>query len=525
MNFDKFSFSLGNNKERLMQFLKELKRDQEYIAVEGLMNLEEIKEEDKKDEEEFNKPNDPSLGNLESNMKDKVDESEQKSESNLPYRLITDEGKYDDEEASYSKWSESNKKESNSEKKMSKKVEESESINNGSDLSISSKDPNKSKIKAQFNDLINKSGSENNNLCKEICQETNINIESQDYTTSDKSFFGYYNFNNFFNFFILIYERLKMMKSVTHNIHCYNFLKQVITLNLANIIDNEVYEDIISCLLHNFSGIYMNFEKILSNLVKEIPNQDVDKYVISLNKSLFYNQPNQSKQDFQTYPRNINHENLLMIQTCHMLSYLTLKTKANNKQSQIQSYINNNNLINDHILKFEFRADEKIFVIHKIKSVYDQGFKQSSTKKSLLNFIGRYNNQFNKGVHLDIGKISRVSDEMRNCQINFGKQINDDRDIVEEGSSRKIMQEMEIKDSIDVFNLKEKLGKEVFIRNEIQYDFDSKYNEFNISESGKEDKMFAYKANKDDSDAKQKVMLKKTIKFRNSLSKLLNNQA
>ena len=171
------------------------------------------------------------------------------------------------------------------------------------------------------------------------------------------------------------------MKSLTKNVQCYNFLKQIITLSIANIIETEVYEDIVSCLLHNFSGIYMNFEKILSNLVKEIPNQDVDKYVISLNKSLFYEDPQQNLNEnsgFNTYPKNPNQENILFTKTCHKLNCLTLKSKSNNKQSQIQSYINNNNLVNDHILKFEFRIDEKILVIHKIKSLYQKSdFKQS----------------------------------------------------------------------------------------------------------------------------------------------------
>jgi len=203
-----------------------------------------------------------------------------------------------------------------------------------------------------------------------------------------RTFFGYYNFYHFFNYFVILYERLKFMKSLTDKNNGYQFMKKLFFLKLTNTIDSDLFEDICSCLLSEFNGVFLNLDKILSNIIKEIPLHEIDQFVLESNTHLFYkdlkkNNPNILNKDkhllykkTSTLLKDQNQEMLLFLKTCHKLNSLTIKSKSNCKQSQIQSYINNNNLVNDHILKFEFRPRENMFVIHKIKSIFKQSQKQ-----------------------------------------------------------------------------------------------------------------------------------------------------
>jgi hypothetical protein len=202
---------------------------------------------------------------------------------------------------------------------------------------------------------------------------------------TSRSFFGYYNFYNFFNHFVILYERLKFMKSLTNQNEGYTFMKKVLLLKLTNTIDSELFEDICSCLLSEYNGVFLNLDKILSNIIKEVPIHEIDQFVLESNTHLFYKDLRKSDSyifDREVFPRTrtcANDDNqtmLLFLRTCHKLNSLTVKSKSNCKQSQIQSYINNNNLVNDHILKFEFRPNDKMFVIHKVKSIFKQSQKQ-----------------------------------------------------------------------------------------------------------------------------------------------------
>ena len=248
---------------------------------------------------------------------------------------------------------------------------------------------------------MNKSSSELT-FWKEFCQETSVKFsDSQKMNNEEsRSFFGYYNFHNFFNHFVILYERLKLIKSLTDRHGAFHFMKQVMVLNFANVISTELFEDVIGSLLSEYNGVFLNLEKILANIVKELPSHEIDRFVTGVNQGLFGINKQFYKKNLNTfenisenlpalllknklanlsYPNKHNEEEWLFLKTCHKLSILTYKSKANCKQSQIQSYINNNNLVNDHLLKFEFRIKEQVFVIHKIKSFYKQQPKQVSS--------------------------------------------------------------------------------------------------------------------------------------------------
>lgn len=222
----------------------------------------------------------------------------------------------------------------------------------------------------------NKSDTQNNENKQSVepANETTVDV-GQTSECVRKSFFGYYNFYNFFSNFVIFYERLKFMKSLTDKRGGFHFMKQLLFLKLTGVLDSELFEDILGCLLSGQNGVFLNLERILSYVVKEVPGHEFDQFVLELNSDLF----RQSREAAPKTPTQSENEELrLFLKTCRKLSQLTVKSKSNCKQSQIQSYINNNNIVNDHVLRFEFQLDEQMFVVHKIKSVFRQFHKQVS---------------------------------------------------------------------------------------------------------------------------------------------------
>lgn len=185
-----------------------------------------------------------------------------------------------------------------------------------------------------------------------------------------RSFFGYYNFFNFFSNFVVFYERLKFMKSLTDKGNGFHFMKQVLFLRLTHSIDLELFEDLLGCLLSGYNGVFLNLERILSHLVKELPSHEIDQYVLELNAHLFQRQPPSGEASTRSrLEPGENQNQRLFLKTCRQLSQMAGKSKSNPKQAQLQSYIGSSGAVNDHVLRFEFRADESMFVVHKVQSV------------------------------------------------------------------------------------------------------------------------------------------------------------
>jgi hypothetical protein len=357
--------------------MKELVLKDEYLAINSLTHQDnkffKIIEKHKKSE-------------FEQNETSKIEVEHQVQETKT-HRKSSDFQNKIEEEESISKWSQSQKKLSLSEMKKSEKDFKENKSNQiledakESEIGSNPKPPITtfpSKITNHKIDL---------EIPKEIRQETNVDL-GKGPAYNSRSFFGYYNFHNFFNHFIILYERLKFIKTLTKRQGAYCFIKQVIFLYLTSVIDSEFFEDILSCLLSEYTGVFLNLDKIFSNIIKEIPTHEIDQFVININQNLFRKkekseemthtpEPQEPKngsllEEERIYPKTQNEEEWLFLKTCHKLSLLTFKSKANCKQSQIQSYINNNNLVNDHLLKFEFLLKDQKFIIHKIKSFYNQ---------------------------------------------------------------------------------------------------------------------------------------------------------
>jgi hypothetical protein len=339
-----------NNSDKIIQFVTELVQNKEYLAIDSFYSKsKKFFEIGKKKQQEFTQK--------ESNEELKLTQDKPVSDHKIQIEEI---------EMSDSK---------------NEKSQENIPIEEENNSKSDKKSKNEEELNQQFEEAVNRSTTEVN-FWKNYCKETKIKLEN-DIDCSNRSFFGYYNFHNFFNHFIILYERLKFMKSLTDRHSVFPFMKKVMMLNFTGVIDSVLFEDIVGCLLSEHSGVFLNLEKILSNVIKEIPSHEIDRFVIGINSELFnyigmLNDKMETKRSNKMigYPYTRNQEQWLFTKTCHKLSTLTFKGKANCKQSQIQSYINNNNLTNDHVLKFEFRTNEQVLVIHKVKSIYEPGQKQ-----------------------------------------------------------------------------------------------------------------------------------------------------
>lgn len=397
----------------------------------------------------------------------------------------------------------------------------------------------------------------------ECSGETKVDLERRS-ECRRQSFFGYYNFYNFFSNFVIFYERLKFMKSLTDKQGGFHFMKQLLFLKLTGVIDTELFEDVLGCLLSGQNGVFLNLERILSYVVKEVPGHEMDHFVLDLNEHLFHR-----RRPVEAGPRtrSENRDMGLFLKTCRKLSQLTVKSKSSCKQSQIQSYINNNNITNDHVLRFEFRLDEQMFVVHKIKSVFRQFPKQVACHRNSECSLRKYTQHAHyyltsrpapprpfyapltpsqrlcfkrpeaqdddradpaDPVDLSIRFLLKNDDNKISCQ----NQEPNQPQIRRPASKGKAPPTQAPRDApanvfgaedalLDLERVGRHLRKRVFIRNEILYSFDSVSQVMDIAESRKEEKLFACRPRKSEEQTRRArlKMLAKSRKFREIIAR------
>lgn len=341
------------NSERIVQFVTELAEQGEHVAVDGFYSgstkFFRLREKA------------PGKDPSERQKRRKLGEEREKAfrGKEKHHRKIRDES--------------SESKAEIDEERDSKEKESGEDAGQSAVSRESGAERKNSGLDRQFMDTINKSSTELS-VWKDHCLETRVDFAGQA-RSQNRSFFGFYNFHSFFNHFVILYERLKFMKFLTEAHGVFEFMKVVMTLNFAGVLESEFYEDVVGCLLFEHSGVFLNLERILSNVVKEIPSHEIDRFVIDVNADLFRPQA-PADSAHQGYPSGANKEEWLFVQTCFKLGSLNFKNKTGCKQSPIQSYAHNSHLANDHLLKFEFRSGEQVFVIHKVRSVFAQAHKK-----------------------------------------------------------------------------------------------------------------------------------------------------
>lgn len=205
---------------------------------------------------------------------------------------------------------------------------------------------------------------------KKLCQPTTIAFSSP-LPLLSRSFFGSHHFYNFFSFFTVLFERLKLAKTKSQKPESYEFFKQVLALRIAGALDSSVFDDILSCLFGDLCGVFMNFEKILTGVAKEVPAQELDQFIIGLNAPLF----RPEGRAVRVYPSGRNGQSEIFVKTCYKIGSSSGRNRQNFKHAQSLGRQDGKGE-DDFLLKFEYRSDHCAFVVHKVRSIYKNGMKQ-----------------------------------------------------------------------------------------------------------------------------------------------------
>ena len=238
---------------------------------------------------------------------------------------------------------------------------------------------NKGKVNEIFNNFI-----QSNSSVEEILQETKI---KQDNNTS-KIFFGSYPFYIFYRYFVFIYERfyyayhlsMENLKSE----EAYNLFKKIILYYLYGVLDYQNFEDILRMVFGSHSGVFLNFDKIFSNIFKIYKSDDFSNFVFNLNKNLFERGKGEPGK-----------EDVLFAKSCFKFNSLIAQNNNRNyKSSSINSFNNNYNVLSNELLKFEFIPEKHIFIVHVVKSIFPSDGKD--TLNTYEKFLETYEKQLNK---------------------------------------------------------------------------------------------------------------------------------
>lgn len=114
------------------------------------------------------------------------------------------------------------------------------------------------KIEKDFNDKINSNDSQ-----EEFFQEMNIkNTENSNH----RVFFASYQYYLLYRYFIFLFEWFQFAKKISFKIgkdsKIYNLFKKLLLFNINSVIDNSTYEDSIRAVFLEYSGVFLNFDKI-----------------------------------------------------------------------------------------------------------------------------------------------------------------------------------------------------------------------------------------------------------------------
>lgn len=245
------------------------------------------------------------------------------------------------------------------------------------------KKPTTPKSKGKVNEIFN-NFIQSNSSVEDIYQETQI---KQDNNLS-KIFFGSYPFYIFYRYFVFIYERFyyayKLSMEHLKSEEAYNLFKKIILYYLYGVVDYQNFEDILRMVFGSNSGVFLNFDKIFSNIFKIYKSDDFSNFVFDLNKNLF--------ERGKGVPGK---EDVLFAKSCFKFNSLIAQNNNRNyKSSTINSFNNNYNVLSNELLKFEFIPEKHIFIVHIVKSIFPSDGKD--TLNTYEKFLEAYEKQLNK---------------------------------------------------------------------------------------------------------------------------------
>ncbi len=192
-------------------------------------------------------------------------------------------------------------------------------------------------------------------------------------TTRSKSniFFGPYQYYILYRYFFFFYERfsyaLKISQDLDGSDDLYTALLKVVIYYTFDVLDNNNCEDLFKMIFGSRSGVFLNLDKLFTNMFKISKCHDFSNFLFNLNKSVFSDKEEYVKEEF------------VFAKTCFKLNSLLNQTavKSRNQNSNISSFVTNNGVLNNELLKFEYNEKEGVFIIHKIRSVFKKKGKNS----------------------------------------------------------------------------------------------------------------------------------------------------
>ena len=226
-------------------------------------------------------------------------------------------------------------------------------------------------VESEFEQLI-----ESNNSVEDTYPDMKTKADSN--RTRHSIYFGSHQFYIFYRYIIYAMERLQYVYDYSINAigsnEIYSLFKKLLIYNIHGIIDNSNYEEAIRTLMGSHGGILLNFDKILSNTLKIHPNDDFSNYVLRLNKGLFSHENEELLSEEELFGRS-----------CFKLNEVTSVNNKSYRNSAMNSFNTNYNVMSNELLKFEFIKGKNLFVVHKIKSIFqDDGKIVYNTYKGLM---------------------------------------------------------------------------------------------------------------------------------------------
>ena len=129
-----------------------------------------------------------------------------------------------------------------------------------------------------------------------------------------KVFYSGQNFYLCFRFFYTLYERFLMAYELSLEIpknentselteeqkrelseERYSIFIELVRSLVKENLDSAVYEDSLRCVFGNEAGIFFSLDKVMSNVLKSLPHDELSKWVIEQNNDLFGGEKNEEE--------------------------------------------------------------------------------------------------------------------------------------------------------------------------------------------------------------------------------------
>jgi histone deacetylase complex regulatory component SIN3 len=197
-------------------------------------------------------------------------------------------------------------------------------------------------------------------------------IEVQDPCSAiHSSYYSSQQFYLIYQYFILLYERFEyashFSKASFGNNGLYEFFKQILFMQLFGILDISQYEDAIRMLFDHQSGVFLNFDKLLHNCVKNIPNDEFSAFVLNLNSEIF---------DSQSASPKIAEQVLFAKTYIKLIEQSSANSRASKNNTNAVSIVNPNA---GELLKFEINFERGMFIVHRVRTALEVDTKAGVT--------------------------------------------------------------------------------------------------------------------------------------------------